>query len=473
MASTNPASELPPTIKSPKLTIQITKPSKKGTKLKGGAKRHRRILRDNIHGVTKPAIVRMARRGGVKVIKGLVYEEVRGVLRYKLENIVGGAVTSMEHRRAKTMTTDDVLFSIYLNDGITMLYERKKPHFKEPSGKSHVNVKTYVNFKHYIYAILKQVHPDTGMSSLGMGALNSFVNAAGKKIADVAINLMRDNGRSVLSARDIQTSIRMMLPGELAKHAVSEGTKAVTKYNITTVYYESGGPKTGERSSPIQKAARAGLELSPPKVKKLINHNRIGVIAYIYLTAVLEYLVAEILELSGNAARDNKKVRITVRHILLAVHNDEELTNLFEKNMKLQLVQGGVIPNIHSSLLPSKSKAKSKAKSKSKSTTTKGEKKPHRFRPGTVALREIRRYQKSTALLMRKLPFNRLVREVAQDFNDDIRFSTNSIYLLQVYIEQHIVDVLHGANLNAIHAKRVTIETGDIQLYRFQSGQRA
>ena len=104
---------------------------------------------------------------------------------------------------------------------------------------------------------------------------------------------------------------------------------------------------------------------------------------------------------------------------------------------------------------------------------TGGVKKPHRYRPGTVALREIRRYQKSTELLIRKLPFQRLVREIAQDFKTDLRFQSTAVAALQEASEAYLVGLFEDTNLCAIHAKRVTIMPKDIQLARRIRGERA
>ncbi|KAJ1332874.1 hypothetical protein BSLG_008501 [Batrachochytrium salamandrivorans] len=82
----------------------------------------------------------------------------------------------------------------------------------------------------YIYKVLKQVHPDTGISNKAMSIMNSFVNDIFERIAGEASKLASYNKRSTISSREVQTSVRLILPGELAKHAVSEGTKAVTKY---------------------------------------------------------------------------------------------------------------------------------------------------------------------------------------------------------------------------------------------------
>ena len=103
---------------------------------------------------------------------------------------------------------------------------------------------------------------------------------------------------------------------------------------------------------------------------------------------------------------------------------------------------------------------------------TGGVKKPHRYRPGTVALREIRRYQKSTELLIRKLPFQRLVREIAQDVKTDLRFQSTAVMALQEAAEAYLVGLFEDTNLCAIHAKRVTILPKDIQLARRIRGER-
>ena len=99
--------------------------------------------------------------------------------------------------------------------------------------------------------------------------------------------------------------------------------------------------------------------------------------------------------------------------------------------------------------------------------------KPHRYRAGTVALKDIRHYQGSTALLIRKLPFQRVVREIAQDIKTDLRFQSAAILCLQEATEAYLVSLLEDSNLCAIHARRVTIMPKDIQLARRIRGERA
>ena len=98
------------------------------------------------------------------------------------------------------------------------------------AGKKAKKAKGTESYKLYIFKVLKQVHPDTGISSKSMAILNSFIVDQFEKIASAAAQLSRVNKKPTLTSREIQTAVRLVLPGELAKHAVSEGTKAVTKF---------------------------------------------------------------------------------------------------------------------------------------------------------------------------------------------------------------------------------------------------
>ncbi|CAI4873668.1 AFH_G0010930.mRNA.1.CDS.1 [Saccharomyces cerevisiae] len=123
----------------------------------------------------------------------------------------------------------------------------KKPASKAPAEKKPAARKTSTStdgkkrskarketYSSYIYKVLKQTHPDTGISQKSMSILNSFVNDIFERIATEASKLAAYNKKSTISAREIQTAVRLILPGELAKHAVSEGTRAVTKYSSST-----------------------------------------------------------------------------------------------------------------------------------------------------------------------------------------------------------------------------------------------
>ena len=122
----------------------------------------------------------------------------------------------------------------------------------------------------------------------------------------------------------------------------------------------SGRGKGGKnKAKAISKSSRAGLLFPVSRILRYLRKGnyskRVGSGAPVYLAAVMEYLAAEVLELAGNAARDNKKTRIIPRHLLLAIRNDEELNRLLSG---ITIAQGGVLPNIQTVLLPKKSSSK-------------------------------------------------------------------------------------------------------------------
>ena len=118
----------------------------------------------------------------------------------------------------------------------------------------------------------------------------------------------------------------------------------------------------------------------------------------------------------------------------------------------------------HASLFGQANKTKLNRAARKSAPAMGGLKKPHRFRPGTVAIREIKRYQKTTELLIKKLPFQRLVKEIALDFKSDLRFQASAVMALQEATESYIISIFQDTNLCAIHAKRVTIMAKDMQL---------
>ena len=126
-----------------------------------------------------------------------------------------------------------------------------------------------------------------------------------------------------------------------------------------------------------------------------------------------------------------------------------------------------------SPIIPAPRKQLSTKAARKSAPSASGIKKPHRYRVGTVALLEIRKYQKSTELLIRKLPFQRLVREIAEAFKKDLRFQSSAILALQEASEAYLIGLFEDTNLAAIHAGRVTIMPKDIQLARRIRGERA
>ena len=194
-----------------------------------------------------------------------------------------------------------------------------------------------VNWNTYTQRVLKKVHPHSGISGNSKDQLNDFLNVVGSKITESAIHFLNSSGKQTLSSRDIQAGVRFVIPGELAKHAVTEATKSHTKYY----------------SFKKSRAERAGLIFSPARAENLIRSiwkGRVGGGSGLYLAAVLEYLASEILELSGNCAIDQKVMRITPRCLFLATATDGELTKLL-KNINFKFT-GGVMPAIHAAFVP-------------------------------------------------------------------------------------------------------------------------
>eukprot|EP00698_Gefionella_okellyi_P024468 TRINITY_DN8644_c0_g1_i1.p1 TRINITY_DN8644_c0_g1~~TRINITY_DN8644_c0_g1_i1.p1 ORF type:complete len:276 (+),score=65.00 TRINITY_DN8644_c0_g1_i1:81-908(+) len=173
-------------------------------------------------------------------------------------------------------------------------------------------------FHIYIYKVLKLVHPGLEISKQAMLIMNSLVNDLFQRIASESGKLTRYTTKAALTSREVQTAVRLLIPGELAKHAVSEGTKAVTKFVTNT--------------TPAPRSTKAGLVFPVGRCHHMLKQGGyaqlIGGGAPVYVAAVLEYLCAEMLELAGNVSRDNKRDRIVPRHLQLAIRCDEELNKL-------------------------------------------------------------------------------------------------------------------------------------------------
>ncbi len=314
-----------------------------------------------------------------------------------------------------------------------------------------------IKFTTYIRRVLSRTSPGISITSNASNVMNDIINDIGQRVAQVAVHatseLFNGHERMTVTSKDVHSAILVVFPGELSLHAVDEGKKAVS---IAKASKDKNGTSIISKDD--------NLILPPARCAKFFNiyRRRLGASAPIYLAAALEYIIAEILELASNAARDDKRVGITPQHITLILSNDDELSKLLGDGIVLN---GGVMPNIHSVLLPAKSKNGVKILNKSKRKPQDGDKKTHRFRPGTVALREIRKYQKSTNLLMRRQPFMRLVRELTQDLSThNIRFQKSALAVLQSWAEGYLITAFEEANLVAIHSKRVTVMPRDLSL---------
>ena len=227
--------------------------------------------------------------------------------------------------------------------------------------------KPLVNFQEYILKVLKQIHPDLNLSKNVKSQINSFLNVLGEKIAEKSSFLsnssmsvikrktkkeslekpVNKNKQHTIRIKDIQSASAIIfgLYNLLYTHAKSEGTKAVNKYLLTT---------SGSKTEHISRTKRAKLLFSVSRVEKMLrmSHNgRVANLACVYLSAILEYITAEILELAGNNSKLLKRTTISSRSLMHIMQDDEEINNLTTK-INWRVIGGGVIPHIHAKLLP-------------------------------------------------------------------------------------------------------------------------
>lgn len=181
-----------------------------------------------------------------------------------------------------------------------------------------------LTFDSYIYKVHKQVHPHMSISQEAKTKLSAMINALIRDFVEYIITFTDHSRQRTISIRDVQSAVRVVVRGELRTHAVSEGVKAVTRY--TSAHH----PPPNKRMSAADKA---GLKIPPARVRSILKANvvyyknnvRISETSSVYLAAVVEYLLAEILELSGNAAMQHNRTKTTVDDIKTAIKTDVEL----------------------------------------------------------------------------------------------------------------------------------------------------
>lgn len=348
----------------------------------------------------------------------------------------------------------------------------------------------YYYFREHTNRVLKQVHPDTGMTEEARDSINFMMVSIAARLIRKSVALAVASGAKTVTSRDLQSIVRTDIGGELGKHAVSEGTKAVTKATTSA-------PAVGGRVVPREK--RAGLVFSVGVTDHIVDDVVAGSIRKggtfpVYLSAALEYLCAEIVQLAGNAARDHRAKRLTNRFLFLAIRNDEELHTYLMLKLGIEMENSGVIPNIYPELLEKKPKAKKKKREPAAAEPEAEEaeepeandadeepnandaneagpviRKPHRFRAGTRSLMDIRKLQKTKNPLLALENIRRAFKEIASDHAggrglDDILLAKGVPELLRSALEAHLIDFLDRAQVSAIHAGRVLVQTKDVHL---------
>jgi histone H2B len=313
----------------------------------------------------------------------------------------------------------------------------------------------------YISKVLKQVSPKSGITSNSKQQLNSVLCQIAEIIATVAISLTIYARKKTIDSKEVNNALRIVFPGELAVKAVEEGSYAVNRFKQSKL----------QKATTNNRQDKAGIIFPPSIAEKFLRkfgYCQILVTSTspICFAAALEYITSEILELAKNFA-GTKRVRITIRDMELAVRNDVEFNTLFRKN-NISFLGGGGLPFIHSSLLVKKPRKK-QVKDTTGDVTQK-----HRFRPGTVALREIRKFQKmSNCLTFARFPFEKLVRRIVNQEHPDsvMKISKEVFIVLQYFIEQNMVELLRFANDAAVHSGRVKLIPNDIKFIDYVRGK--
>jgi histone H3/H4 len=326
----------------------------------------------------------------------------------------------------------------------------------KPSSESLSSIKRKKSrfFETYISKVLKQVSDKNGITSNSKQQLNSALCIIAKSISQRVILLTEIAKKKTLSDKEVINAVKILFVGKLKDNSIKESVKSVTKFQ-------------SKSSKGTSRQGKAGI-IFPPSISEKFLRNfgyskvMVTSTAPVALAATLEYISAEILELAATAATKAKRIRITIRDIQMSIGEDEELSALFDR-LNISLLGGGVVPYIHPCLVSKKSRKKRKV-----NKDVNNGKKSHRFRPGTVALREIRRYQKmSNCLTFAKFPFERFVRQIVNEKNKskgiNMKISKEVFIILQYCVEQYLVDLLQDANSAAIHTGRVKLMLSDLQ----------
>lgn len=399
----------------------------------------RKILRDNIHGITKGRIKELARKAGVKTISSTTYDEVKARIKNMLENWISNIITYTEHSKKRTVGIKEVSAGIPHKYYSKLLNEKKCKKRKSKKSSPEKEIKHYqklggclsigkesferlvreitqeykldvrfsaeaiimiqhclencviemlskanlsathagrvrlfpkdlefqlnmsesnskcgpgslsagapsVNFEVYIKRVLNSIselHRNKNrISKNALYQLNQLVNLLGKAIVEKAHFLnskeIQNREKKTISSREIQSAVRLILPGSLSNHAISTGVKSVLKF-IT--------PISGEKVKKLTMQERAGLTFSVSRAGKFFKkyNTRIGKGAQVYIASVLEYITAEILDLSQNVKLAKDTQTISSRKLKLAINNDLDIKQLC-KNLCFDIADGGVVP---------------------------------------------------------------------------------------------------------------------------------
>lgn len=304
-------------------------------------------------------------------------------------------------------------------------------------------------FEIYISKILKTITYDNGITVNAKQQLNSAVCLLAKYLGAKSRDLVVISNKKTMSIKQIGNAVKLTLCDSLATSAIEHADRAVEKFTEDTDKYGSRQDKAGIIFPPsISEKFLRNFDFSNIMITKS---------SPIYFASILEFITTQVLVYATKIAQQNNHVRVTIRDLEMSVRTNKELSVLFT-TCKITFIGGGVIPDIHESLLNKKPRKK-----KVVIPTNQDVKKGHRFRPGTISLREIKKFQKtSNCLTFAKYPFERFIRSIIFKYNGEMKIAKDVFIVLQYYIEQYLVDFLRDANSAAIHSGRVKLMANDL-----------
>ena len=308
--------------------------------------------------------------------------------------------------------------------------------------------KQFRYFDSYVPKVLKKSYPENGITANARQQVNSILCHVAKILSRESRHLAKVSGKRTVSDDHVLSAVQLHVSEDIFK-LLKEDAKEKTNNPVSN--------KSGE-----SRQSKAGLILPPSITEKFLRDFGLSKImvtakAPVVLCTVLEKLCSEVLNKAAKLTLEKKKIRLTIREIEIACKDSALQPILRQFNIR---IMGGGFQNFIHPLL----KVQKPRKKKVKSIRDQNVKAPHRFRPGTVALREIKKLQRVyNHMVLAKSPFERVIREIFNDSSDESKKISKDVFtILQYYLESYLVEILHQSNLAAIHAGRVKVLPDDI-----------
>ena len=291
-------------------------------------------------------------------------------------------------------------------------------------------------FDIYIQKALKQVS-NNEITNNAKQQLNNLLIIVAKLITEKTLYLVEISKKKTISIKELENSIGILFSGELKNVIIEEGKKSVIKFRENIDEEEKKG---------FSVQNKIGIIFPPSMCEKFLrkfgNSNvMITIESPVYLASVLEYISAEILDLSSSIASAHNRIRITVRDLEIAIRTDYEFNSFFNKN-NIYFIGGGIIPFINPII-------KNKNKKKSEKTI----------------IKEINKLQKEgDCLIFAKHPFEQVIRYIVNQYKKDVKISKNVFLILQYYIENEMLNLIQKAYNLSIYAGRIKLISSDLEM---------